>query len=334
MSIHIPWPEISQFRNAIKEVQTRASYKGTDLSGAPIYETPESYPIISFEGTVKLHGTNSSIVISKDELYCQSKETIITPENDNAGFAKYVKENEDIFRAMLHEVLGKTTISCVYGEWAGRGVNKGCAIHQLDKAFYIFGLKIISGDTHIWGNARGLGRGLEDYGIFNVRDFQTWNMEIDFNHPELSQNRLTDITTEVGNLCPIGKARGVEGIGEGVVWTGTWGDKIFRFKVKDPRHSVSKVKTLAPVDVERIDSINEFVEYAVTQNRFDQGISAVFGDSPINIKLMGDVLRWVSNDINKEESDVLASNNLTMKDVGKALSDKARGMFMVLWNAV
>ena len=42
---------------------------------------------------------------------------------------------------------------------------------------------------------------------------------------------------------------------------------------------------------------------------------------------MGAFLKWVAADVRKEESDVLENNDLTMKDIGKPLSMKARSWF-------
>ena len=41
-----------------------------------------------------------------------------------------------------------------------------------------------------------------------IEDFQTWEMEIDFNYPELVQNKLGELTLAVEEECPIGKAFG------------------------------------------------------------------------------------------------------------------------------
>lgn len=45
--------------------------------------------------------------------------------------------------------------------------------------------------------------------------------------------------------------------------------------MKGEKHSASKVKTLAAVDPERLVNITEFVEYAVTENRLEQGTQKV-----------------------------------------------------------
>ena len=98
------------------------------------------------------------------------------------------------------------------------------------------------------------------------------------------------------------------------------------FKIKGIGHSVTKVKTLVPVDVEKINSCKEFVDYAVTENRLNQAIEQVFVSNSIipTVKNTGDFLKWMVNDIIAEESDTLVKNNLEPKDIGKYISDVAR----------
>lgn len=135
------------------------------------------------------------------------------------------------------------------------------------------------------------------------------------------------LTLQVEQECPVAKHFGVSGVGEGIVWSTEYKGSVHRFKVKGKKHSVSKVKTLAPVDIEKINSVNEFVEYSVTQNRFDQALGEVFSDSEPTIKKMGDLIRWIVNDIAKEEIDTMSKNNLEPKDVNKYISTKVRDMF-------
>jgi hypothetical protein len=106
---------------------------------------------------------------------------------------------------------------------------------------------------------------------------------------------------------------------------------VHRFKVKGEKHSSSKVKTLAAVDVDKLNSITEFIEYAVTDSRFKQALENTYpNNEPIDVKKMGDLIRWVVNDVIKEESDTLVKNGLEPKDVNKYISTKVREMFFKL----
>ena len=123
-------------------------------------------------------------------------------------------------------------------------------------------------------------------------------------------------------------------IGEGIVYKTDTERGTLRMKVKGEKHSSSKVKTLAPVDTEKVSSIKEFAEYAVTESRLNQGIEKVFTsvNEQMDIKKMGDFLKWITNDIIKEEMDTLRDNGLEPKDVTSAISNIARKWFLDKWN--
>lgn len=120
-------------------------------------------------------------------------------------------------------------------------------------------------------------------------------------------------------------------IGEGIVWSADFKGVVHRFKVKGEKHSSSKVKTLASVDVEKLENIQKFVEYAVTESRFKQALENVFpNEEPIDTKKLGDVIRWVVNDVIKEEMDTMVENKIEPKEVNKYVSAKVRDMFFKL----
>lgn len=100
--------------------------------------------------------------------------------------------------------------------------------------------------------------------------------------------------------------------------------------MKGQKHSVSKVKTLAAVDPVKLQSIKDFVEYAVTENRLRQGLQEI----GLDIASLGAFIAWVNRDINKEEADVLEANSLSMKDVAKFTTNKARSWYMEQLNEV
>ena len=49
-----------------------------------------------------------------------------------------------------------------------------------------------------------------------------------------------------------------------------------------------------------------------------------------DVKRTGDLLRWLVNDIMKEELDVMIENGLEPKEVNPKISQKARTMFFTL----
>lgn len=337
MKKFIKYPSIEQFRNIIKQVQMSAQYIGKDSDNNPVYDKSAEMPIITFKGTVKLHGTNASICYNNEAgLWVQSRNNIITVENDNAGFAFFVKSKEDSFFDMIHDIAAQLDISLnentitVYGEWCGGNIQKGVSISGLPKMFVIFGFKVTpfsEDECAYWINPD---RVIIDEGIYCIEDFPTYEILIDFNDPQLAQNKLVELTEAVEAECPVGKHFGNSGVGEGIVWEAEWNTNRYRFKVKGEKHSSSKVKTLAEVDVEKLNSINEFVEYAVTENRLNQGIEQVFTSQNIepDRKLTGAFVKWVSSDVFKEEMDTLIENGLEPKDVGGKVSKTASQWFM------
>lgn len=86
--------------------------------------------------TQKLHGTNASIFIFRNEvtgeldLRTGKRTSFCTPEIDNAGFANFVYSN----KAEIIEKLGEGNH---YGEWVGPGVNSSEGLTG-EKRFVLF----------------------------------------------------------------------------------------------------------------------------------------------------------------------------------------------------
>lgn len=340
----IAYPETEQFRTIIADLRRNANFKEEDR-GKPL-------PTMKFIGTVKLHGTNSAIAFQKDNgFWCQSRNNVITPMKDNAGFATMMSPVAEKFffeKVLPHSSTirqaydeGKPVI--IYGEWCGGNIQKNVAITGLNRMFVIFKVKIV--DKKTVTNAEG---GEEDVKvgswvhpnewkeinwhekwIYNVYDFPTYEIDIDFNFPELAQNKLVEITEAVERQCPVGLYFKSDGVGEGVVWT-EWEKTCggIRFKVKGEKHSVSKVKTLAPVDTEKIASVKEFVEYACTDNRMSQGLDYLREQHlSIEMKNFGTFLKWLIGDIVKEERDTIADSNIDIKDISRYIQGHAKAWY-------
>src|SRR3989304_5339173 len=148
---HISYPEIGQFRTIITNINRMVNFTGLDDKGEAIYDPSIPKPTLKFKGSVKLHGTNAGVSYnSQDGIWVQSRENIITPQQDNAGFAFFVESRKEVFLDMMRTVQMNNkifiedeslTIS-IFGEWAGKGIQKGMGITNLEKSFFIFGVKI------------------------------------------------------------------------------------------------------------------------------------------------------------------------------------------------
>lgn len=347
---HSRFPSIEQLRTVVKHVRDRSKFHQIPI------------PTLKFQGTVKIHGTNSSIIFNPQtkETWCQSREQIITPEKDNSGFARFVSEfknNEvNVYFNIAAGIFGMNYIKPgdligIYGEWCGQGIMKGVAISQVPKRFVIFGIKVFTPKdetdeedfgTSLWFSPDQLVKAQDlfdkeigvETNIYSIQHFKTWNVEIDFMNPELIQNQLIEFTNQVEQECPVGKAFGVSGIGEGIVYRSVGDFDKFKtsdlvFKVKGEKHSVSKVKKLAPIDIEKLNSVNEFVESVVTENRLEQMIEKMKETGiEVDIKNTGAFLKLIGNDVLKEESDTLEASNLDRTSVMPVVNKVAKQWFM------
>jgi len=340
----IKFPKVEQFRNIVFNVNKHASYEGKDEHGEIIYNPNPVLPKILFEGTVKLHGTNASVRYSpKDGIAIQTRNRVIKKGDGGShfGFTSFILlgETKEFFKDLMIEIHDKLSLQeddtlIVYGEWAGEGIQKGVGISSISKSFFIFGIKIAHNsekEDNEWVDVREILNSTITWSyrhqnVFSIYDFPVYSMEIDFVNPKLATNELVELINKVEEQCPVALKLGVKGIGEGIVWTGKWNGRVYKFKVKGEKHSVSKVKTLAEVDPEVMGAVADFVNYSVTINRVNQAIQE--SNPELDIKKTGEFLKWIKDDIFTEEIDVLGASNLTPSEVQKEVSTRARQMLM------
>jgi hypothetical protein len=337
------FPSIEQFRNVIQNVQHQARYDGDDKDGNPIYVDRE-LPTLNYRGSVKLHGSNGGIVFTWNPLtfnydfHAQSRKNIITPEKDNAGFAAFVhtRNLEDILSKIMKAAghLGYTPeVVRVYGEWCGGNIQKGVAINGLEKMFVIFAIRI----DNMWFTDEQLNQiKNEEENIYNILDYPTYEISIDFNNPQEAAKKMSDLVEEVEKECPVGKAFGNSGVGEGIVFVCTderWLGSKYWFKAKGEKHQSSKTKEKVPVDIERVNSINELVDSFLTESRLYQGLEQLRMDNlDLSRKNVGTFLKWIYNDIVKEELDTIMGNGFEPKELSGTISNKARNWFFEMEN--
>lgn len=79
--------------------------------------------------TEKVDGTNACVVVMEDgTIFAQSRNKIITPTDDNHGFAKWVESNK--------EELLKLGVGYHFGEWYGCGIQRWYELKE--KCFALF----------------------------------------------------------------------------------------------------------------------------------------------------------------------------------------------------
>lgn len=265
-------------------------------------------------------------------MFYQSRNRVLSLDDDNYDFVKYVEDNKSEFLKIFNEIKNKINTEnydsiIIYGEWAGKGIQNKVAVSELDRFFAPFSVRGINKDTvDILDVKLKINESIRFYPI---ETFGIYNVELDLDNVHLAQQEIKNITIAIENECPVGKYFGISGIGEGVVFTDE--TRTYSFKSKGEKHSVSKVKIIANVDVEKIKKIQDFIDYAVTENRLNQGIEYLKEmNKELDISSIGDFLRWLANDILKEEQDVITENGLDndLKAIIKSVSNKGRKWFM------
>lgn len=336
----IPMNDIPQFRNVIKGITDTSRFSGMDTDGNPIFNN-NKLPVLKATGTIKLHGTNGSVCYNLiDGLWTQSKNNITNPLKDNAGFACFVEKNKDIFLKLINEVITLKEIDpvqntiAIFGEWAGKGIQSGIGVSQLEKAFYIFGIKIApfnEEEKSYWIDSNILD--IDYLGIYNIQNFKTFEIDIDFNEPMLSNNKMVEMVLEVENECPVAKYFGISGIGEGIVFEIKYKDNAFRFKMKGEKHAgKSKIKKSKKVDDVKLQKIIGIVEQVTPEWRLSQMYDETFdvlNGGKGEIERTGDFIRNVIGDIMKEELDIILEAELIPKEINSRISKIAREYLMI-----
>lgn len=80
----------------------------------------------------KIDGTNAAVIVTDDgRVAAQSRKRLITPQDDNFGFARWVQENAETLAATLGP--GRH-----FGEWWGSGIQRGYGLSKGEKRFSLF----------------------------------------------------------------------------------------------------------------------------------------------------------------------------------------------------
>lgn len=291
-------------------------------------------PVVSFYGTTKVHGTNACLMYDGKKLVGGKRTSFLDPTmgkekgHDHFGFTQWVQDNREALTSFMESNFNAYCEDgerlYVYGEWAGKGVQKLVAVSELEKSFFVFDAVIETDDKDVWLSLEHifpLGTRKPVENMYNIEDFGKIRHDVDFSKLQDSQNFFHKITMEVEENCPVAHRFGINGIGEGLVWTAYFEGQKINLKTKGPKHSVHKTKNIAPIDEVKLSSVMDFVDYAATKNRIEQGIMEVGATS---MQQMGALIKWVSNDIIDEESKALEANGLVWKDVAREVSNRIR----------
>jgi hypothetical protein len=298
-------------------------------------ETGKSVPVYDYIGTVKLHGTNAGIRRTPSgKLVPQSRNRILDTTSDNYGFAEFVKQRENEVHRIFDSIKGldnDTTIT-IFGEFCGGSIQSNVALSQLSPHFVLFNVKFDGEYNELW-YPFPVELQANDVDIYNIFQIPHYEVSVDFSAPDAAIHEINELTDAVEKQCPWGKFMGVDGIGEGIVWVPKSNPSIsdLWFKTKGGKHSGKpKVKGIrAKVDVETANSIAECMKLVLPEWRLQQGIEYLKENYyDMDHSSIGPYLKWISQDILKEEIDTITENGLEWKDMHRPINKRARNYIL------
>ena len=323
------FPSIESFTHLVRFLRSRAAYLNVPV---------ETLPVIKYHGTVKLHGSNAGVRVNIDgSIQPQSKEIFLTTENTNFGFKGFVESvNDGIWNSLAQKFLAVNGIQAqgeavtIFGEWCGQGIQKGSALTQCPKHFVVF--HAAYGDTMLSTMVEP-DLAMNKNGVYFINQIPSYEVEVNPNDFQAASDYLNELTASVELECPWAKTMfDISGVGEGLVWIPSrrhlTNDDHYRFKTKGDKHKArsNPQGNVAPVDIEKVNSIKECVNIILTENRMEQMVKD--NNLPLTPASIGPFLKALAEDILKEESHVITENGLDWKDVGKLVQSEARAWFM------
>lgn len=348
---HIRFNSIDLFPKLLEEVRSAAEFHKAPL------------PVVMFRGTVKVNGTNRAVVFSGPRLenvQYQTRDTIIIPgdkSSDHHGFAAWLESDPAALQSLRILALKVRDGSRhrnlpvqIYGEWAGPGIcgRATNAVEHLPEPHFFVCAGRVSAD-HQTANYEWFD---ESYAFFfnhprlhMTRDFGEYFVRVNFSDPSEDLKLVEEITSDVEKQCPIGKAL-LPGCphttGEGLVWAPQgvviYGDtpqrpnfpyklSDFVFKSKGEKHRKGPRTFKLNADQGRLDLIDTFVTHALDE-RLDQAI-LVMKDRGLEITMPNytHFVKWLLEDIEREESLNLQTAGLEMDDLTKPIGKKAHSFY-------
>lgn len=346
MTNFIKYPSIGKFTDVLHSVKKKNPRTFSHLDIADGVKTPifteGTLPVLTFKGTVKLHGTNAAVVINSDlTTDAQSRTRILSLTSDNHGFCNWLAGKSEVFTEAYKDYIAPLDVFSlhIFGEWCGSNIQSSVGLTGIEKTFVIFGILQTKVDgTEKWLPSTDVVYFADkENDIRNIFEFETYEIEIDMSNPLEGLTLADKLRDEIDLVCPVAKALGSEAEsthGEGNVWRCTTeGYTGLAFKHKGKSHNRSgkspkQQKITEPLTEEQQLAYDTFLKEAVTVDRLAQGVEFLQEQNlELHQKYTGVYLKWFVNDVQKEckqELQVLVKSGVDWKQVAKPLSQMAR----------
>lgn len=327
---HVAWSSIGLLPYVVETLRLLSEQSG------------DPQPTVHYRTKIKQHGTNCAVQVRRDEeskvhVFAQGRTDLLTPEADFKGFAKWVRQNEDRFRAISGEDL------TIFGEWAGPGVEPGMAISDAeDKMFLVFAVQVGRGEgavlvynpdviLHLVGPA------VWAPGLL-VLPWEAPEVTINFadsESVEAAARAMSAAVMEVEREDPfIKRLFGISGLGEGLVFypvSEAPSDPErycqMMWKAKGEKHQSVRVRQPVQAVPEVVASAEAFADLMVTEARLLQGVTTACGGA-YDTKLTGKFVSWLSGDVQKESTIELRASGLSWAQVQRAVEARGRQWYL------
>lgn len=286
--------------------------------------------VLEIYGTPKLHGTNASIVFYKDgSTQIQSRNNILNQHQDNMDFYKWMNPERVAFiKSNITELLNKYPMVIVYGEYAGKAIQKNMAISEMERFFAPFAIRLINDyqDFYI----------VPDMKIFNeeLRIFDLFKTEHKITIDKKSFDDLSFVETidsyvkQYETQDVFAKKFGYKGVGEGIVWHYIIDGAAYFFKTKIDEFQTKAQKVNKDKSIEEIKEDKRIVEYCLNEARLKQGLDYLKENNlEIDLKNIKPFIDFIVKDVLREERRFLEDNAITDKRISKIVGSECANWF-------
>ena len=291
-------------------------------------------PTLTFRGSEKLHGENMAVCYSDGELWVQGRKQVRTLLGDQNGMAAFVEQHRDAFMEIIDAVAATFSINATNfaivldGEWAGGNIQKGnAACSGTAKAFYLFDyFRVVSNSDEysVTYPTTGISNTAEN--IYNLASFGTYEVTLDFNHPDQCTQTLTKLAETIEANSPIAKFFDREdNVGEGAVlycisepYKLKTKGKLHGGKPKQPRQPKS------PADTARGAELAKLAADCTPAWRITQAITET---DATERKHLGGIIKWLRADIVKECLPELQAADAVIADIAGYVAAEAKQYF-------
>lgn len=273
--------------------------------------------------TEKLHGFNGRFGIDEDGVPWVGSRNQVVAEGHSDGWDQSALQGFVAFAA--EHVIDLFPGATLFGEWAGKGVQKGIDYGAPD--FYAFGL-MDGGDLQSWDRMAGLCFGI------GIKTVPLISAQYDVPHPFALQ-ALRDQPSQIASSN-----------WEGVCLS-SWPQKADSYgrplivKIKSPAFAeTAREKKDRPAGQTIVmDGARAFAADYVTAMRLEHVLDQVreangFQSNPLDVRHTGDVLRAMYQDVAREgAADLAALPEDQQKLVGKVVADLTKPLLVAARDA-